>query len=173
MEPAGLRSVNAGWFADPSHVVFNAFIPGSRGRAFVLDLQAGKPTPLTPEGVSAVPGSLVGGRFIAQGPDGALAWYPLAGGEPEPMSARVPRGVNPIQTSADRRFLFVGEDGVPGRIDRLDLATGQRIPWKTLKPEDPAGVWLVFNLEVTPDGQAYAYSYGRFLQDLYVVEGIR
>jgi serine/threonine protein kinase len=170
---AGLLGANGGWFADTGHVVFNAFRPGSRARAFVLDIQAGKPTAVTPEGVLAVPGSLVGGRFIAYGLDGSLAWYPLAGGEPEPITARAPNGANPIQASTDRSFLFVGEEGVPGRIDRLDLATGQRIPWKTLQPEDPVGVFGVSDFRVTPDGQAYAYSYGRLLQDLYIVEGLR
>jgi hypothetical protein len=152
---------------DAGHVVLNAQRLGSRRRAFVLDLQAGKPTPLTPEGVRAVPGSLVGERLIGFGPEGSLAWYALAGGQGEPIAARVPRGAYPIQASTDRRFLFVGEEGVPGRIDRLDLATGQRIPWKTLKPEDPAGVYGVSEFKVAPDGQAYAYSYLRTLQDLY------
>jgi hypothetical protein len=63
----------------------------------------------------------------------------------------VPKGAYPIQASTDGRVLFVGEDGVPGRIDRLDLATGQRIPWKTLKPEDSAGVYVVTDFRVTPD----------------------
>ncbi|HUL79769.1 MAG TPA: serine/threonine-protein kinase [Vicinamibacteria bacterium] len=173
MPSAGLLGANAGWFTDAGHVVFNAFRPGSRERAFVLDLHAGKPTPVTPEGVLAVPGSLVGGRIIAYGPDGSLAWYPLAGGEREPIAARVPEGAHPILASTDRRVLFVGEDGVPGRIDHLDLATGQRIPWKTLRPEDPVGVFGVSDFRVTPDGQAYAYGYMRNLQDLYVVEGPR
>jgi hypothetical protein len=35
------------------------------------------------------------------------------------------------------------------------------------------GVFGVSDFRVTPDGQAYAYSYGRLLQDLYIVEGLR
>jgi hypothetical protein len=174
MPSAGFQYVGTGWFTDAGHVVFNAVKPGSRPRVFVLDLRGGDSTSVTPEGVLAVPGSLLAGRFMGFGlVDGSLAWYALAGGEPEPMAARVPRGTYPVQAGTDRRVLFVGEPGVPGRIDRLDLATGQRIPWKTLKPEDPAGVYIVENFTVTPDGQAYAYSYQRYLQDLYVVEGLR
>jgi hypothetical protein len=93
-----------------------------------------------------------------------------------PPAVSLPRtreGSQPVQTSTDKRFLFVGDAGVPDRIDRLDLATGQRIPWKTLRPEDPASVYVVQSMEVTPDGQAYAYRYQRYLQDLYVVEGLR
>jgi hypothetical protein len=173
MRSGGLQRVASGWFTDASHVMLQAFKTGSRLRTFVLDLQTGTPTPVTPEGVLAVPGSLVGRRFIGYGPDGSLAWYPLAGGAPEPIAARVPMGCAPIVASANRRFLFVGEGGVPGRIDRLDLATGQRTSWKTLRPEDPVGLFDVSDFRVAPDGQAYAYGYMRNLQDLYVVEGLR
>jgi hypothetical protein len=62
---------------------------------------------------------------------------------------------------------------VPGRIDRLDLATGQRVSWKVLRPEDSAGVFLVDSFVVTAVGEAYAYSYQRFLQDLFLVSGVR
>ncbi|HUL78475.1 MAG TPA: serine/threonine-protein kinase [Vicinamibacteria bacterium] len=168
-----LEGIDAGWFADAGHVVFNAAKPRGRQRAFVLDLRAGKVAPVTPEGTLAVPGSLSNGFFIAYGLDETLAWYPLAGGEAQPITARVPKGTYPVQASADRRFLFVGEAGVPGRIDRLDLATGRRNPWKRLKPEDPTGVYMVEGFKVSPDGRAYAYCYERYLQHLYVVEGLR
>src|SRR5262249_12830380 len=150
---------------DGGHVVVNAAQRGELRRSFLIDLQAGKSTPVTPEGDLAVPGSLVSGRILAYEPAGSLAWFPLAGGPLEPIAARVPRGSDPLQTSTDRRFLFIGQEGVPGHIDLLNLATGQRIPWKTLKPEDPTGLYGVQSFRVTPDGQAYAYSYARYLQD--------
>ena len=62
---------------------------------------------------------------------------------------------------------------VPGRLDRLDLTTGRRTAWKTLMPEDPAGVVDVQRPVVTPDLSAYAYSYARYLQDLFLVDGLR
>jgi hypothetical protein len=40
-------------------------------------------------------------------------------------------------------------------------------------PDDPAGVVGISRPQVTPDGSAYAYSYTRYLQDLYLVEGLR
>jgi hypothetical protein len=173
MPAEGLQDVGDGWFADGGHVVFNAARLGGRQRAFVFDLRSGKSTPVSPEGTLAVPGSLSDGAVIGYALDGTLAWYPLAGGEPRPIAARAPAGTRPVQTSADRRFLFVGEEEVPGRIDRLDLNSGRRIPWNTLKPEDPAGVYVVSKFTVTSDGEAYAYTYERYLQHLYVVEGLR
>jgi len=72
-----------------------------------------------------------------------------------------------------REVHFLGESGVPGRLDRFDIATGRRIPWRVLQPDDPAGFVGVLGIAVTPEGAAYAYRYLRFLQNLYVVEGVR
>ena len=78
-----------------------------------------------------------------------------------------------MRLSADARSVFLAEPGVPGRIDRLDVATGRRTPWKVLRPDDGAGVFLVDSFQVTGAGEAYAYSYQRFLQDLILVRGVR
>jgi hypothetical protein len=63
---------------------------------------------------------------------------------------------------------------LPARIQRLDLKTGNREPWKELRPTDAAGVrsdnLAVF---VPPDGRSYLYSYRRELSDLYLVDGLR
>ena len=79
----------------------------------------------------------------------------------------------PIRASADGRSLFVDCGGVPRRIERLDLSSGRRTPWKTLLPEDSTGVTGIEFVFLTPDGQGYAYGYGRYLQDLFVVGGLR
>ena len=79
----------------------------------------------------------------------------------------------PLRVSGDGRFLFVWEGIAPGRTARIDLATGHRVPWKVLLPGDPAGVAHIRDIRLTPDGEGYAYGYGRYLQDLYLVEGLR
>ena len=38
---------------------------------------------------------------------------------------------------------------------------------------DPAGIWLISPVVVTPDEKSYAYSFTRSLADLYVVDGLR
>jgi len=83
----------------------------------------------------------------------------------------IPDDAAALRASTDGRFLFLGTFGVPARLDGFDLATGRRIAWKTLLPEDPAGVVFVGRIAVTPDGAAYAYRYLRFLQNLYVFGG--
>jgi hypothetical protein len=154
-------------------VLLDGAEPERLGRTFLLDLEEGKPLPVTAEKTVAVVGTVADGSVIGAARDGSLARYPLHGGEPRPLAVRLPEGTTAIRASADGRFLYVGEFGVPGRIDRLDLATGRRLPWKTLQPEDPAGLVGVQGFDVTPDGAAYAYRYLRFLQNLYVIEGLR
>ena len=67
----------------------------------------------------------------------------------------------------DGRFLFVREGIAPGRTARIELATGRHVPWKVLFPGDPAGVAHIRAIRFTPDGEGYAYGYGRYLQARY------
>jgi len=62
---------------------------------------------------------------------------------------------------------------MPYRVDRVELATGRIVPWKVLRPEDATGVTFMTGVVLTPDGEAYAYTYERCLHDLYLVEGLR
>jgi hypothetical protein len=61
----------------------------------------------------------------------------------------------------------------PASVSRLDLATGEKKPWRELLPPDSVGVQGVADIIGTPDGKAYAYSYYRRLSELFVVEGLR
>jgi hypothetical protein len=177
-EPRGLptndfESVRAAWFIDNERVV----VVGERGgppRAFLFDVAGGAPRPITPEGSSAVPGSYAAGTVIgwADG-NGSLARFPLDGGEPRPLPGRVLLPDYPIRAARDGRSLFVSAGGIPRKIERLDLASGKRTPWRTLLPDESAGVVLIEAVLLTADGQGHAYTYGRFLQDLFVIEGLR
>jgi hypothetical protein len=62
---------------------------------------------------------------------------------------------------------------VPAHLDVLEIATGQRRPWKELTPPDPAGVLSIGLILLSNDGQSYVYSYRRVIDDLYLVEGLR
>jgi hypothetical protein len=52
----------------------------------------------------------------------------------------------------------------------VDLATGARTPWKHIMPAIP--VDELSNLQITPDGQAYAYNYSYARSDLYLTRGL-
>jgi hypothetical protein len=80
----------------------------------------------------------------------------------------------PVAWSDDGRSLWVFKrDQVPTDIFRLDITTGQRSRWRRLAPPDPAGVYPVNMLAITPTGDAYFYNYRRVLSELYVARGLR
>ena len=62
---------------------------------------------------------------------------------------------------------------MPASVYKLDVATGRRDLWKKLLPPDPAGVYSLLNLRITPDGKVYCYSYARLLSQLYVARNLR
>ena len=167
----------ASWFADSRRILFAAAEPGHGVRLFVLEIDGGKPRPVTPEGIStALPGFAVSpdGKFVAAvGPEQKGAIFPVEGGEARPFPGLLP-GEFPLRFSPDGRSLYVWKRGdLPARVTRIDLETGKREVWKDLLPADPAGVERVSNVLVTPDAKGYAYCYARLLSDLFVVEGLK
>jgi hypothetical protein len=106
--------------------------------------------------------------------DGKWLFYPIDGGTPRPFSLLGPDD-NPRQWSADGRFLYVapGDTTPPVVIERLDVSTGRREPWKTLVPSDPVGIEYLNPPVIIPDGRGYCYSYARRHHELYVVEGLK
>ena len=97
--------------------------------------------------------------------------WPMDGGEPLPIPAWR-AGDQPLAFSDDGGALFVSAPGVPIEIERLDLASGRRVPWKTIAPSDAAGLRIVAPT-ITPDGKHWALSTSRLLTDLYVIGGLR
>ena len=84
----------------------------------------------------------------------------------------------PLRWSDDGRWLYVSRGSVPGGgaisvwIDRIEIATGARQPWRELMPPDPTGVFGVGEARITPDGKSYAYSTGSSIGSLYLAEGL-
>ena len=171
------------WFPDGKRILIVGREQGQGRRLFVQSLEEGSPRPLTPE--DAWP--LTATRPIS--PDGTLMviFTPLPGrwtlratdgsGEPHPIPGlAVPTDADVLRWSADGRYLFVRERaaGLPARIQRLNLKTGKREPWKELRPPDPTGVeGDSVSVFLTPDGRSYLYTYRRELSDLYLVEGLK
>jgi eukaryotic-like serine/threonine-protein kinase len=131
--------------------------------------------PITPERVlmpekAATPD----GKSVLVWLDGKWFLYPIDGGQPRPISV-LGTDDNPQQWSADGRFLYVtrGRGEPPVAIERMDVTTGRREPWKTLVPSDPVGIEFLDPPVISPDGRGYCYSYARRHQELYVVEGLK
>jgi dipeptidyl aminopeptidase/acylaminoacyl peptidase len=164
------------WLPD-GRVLAAASVPGGRTRFWVQDFPTGAPRLASDEGIRANFGNLAvapDGRHVAAlDSDQRIRLYAVdRGGQGTPLTASRP-GEAPIQWSADGRALYVFDTiDVPAQVWRLDVATGERRPWKSLFPADPAGVLGVTRIRMTPDASAYVYTFSRILSDLYLVQGL-
>ncbi len=172
--------LDARFLPDGSRLLLSASEENRPRRLFVQDLPDGLPEAITPEGVfTEYAFTTPDGAWVAAGSDYDAApylLYPLASGEPRPIRG-LAKGDQAIRFSADGQRLFVrygyAADSTRARIALLDLETGRKQPWKTLRPSDPAGVTNLDLFYPTPDGRAYLYQYTRTLSDLYLVEGLK
>jgi Tol biopolymer transport system component/predicted Ser/Thr protein kinase len=170
----GVMLVRAHWMPDGKRYIFIGNEKDRGLRLWVQNVDSDKPTPITPEGVRATQWMISpdGNEVAAVLSDRKGYLFPVAGGDPKPI-AGFPEGSIPVSWSGDGKSIFMYNPGdLPAKVDRLNLATGQRQPWKTLMPPDAAGVTDVGPILVTPDASAYVYEYGRTLSDLYLVQGI-
>ena len=107
------------------------------------------------------------------GPGDRLFKYAVDEGAPVPLPF-LNRDDRPVQSSPDGSVLYVWRtDAWPPAVDRVNMATGEREPWKTIQPADPVGVDSVIRILVTPDGRSYCHDYVRFLSNLFIVEGLK
>ncbi len=113
------------------------------------------------------------GKYVTAVAGGKLNLLPIAGGEPKP-AVDIRAGESVVRWSADGRSLFLRQmEGLTAvKINRLDLASGREEPWKELKPADPVGV-QIGEVVMTPDGNAYAYSFQRDICTLYLASGLK
>jgi hypothetical protein len=75
---------------------------------------------------------------------------------------------------SDGKVLFVYQrSAVPASVYSLDLATGKRQLWKEIAPADRNGVYRIDRVAIANDGQAYAYSYGRRVGRVIVIDGLK
>jgi hypothetical protein len=170
----------AWWFPDGRRVLLLANEPARPAQLFVQDVDSGAMRPLAPPGVTAYrhrPITPDGSQVLALAPSPSgprFVLWPVAGGAPSDV-----RGLSasdqPLQWTSEGRALFVRRAGpvLPVNVDRLDLVTGERSPWRALGPADPAGVGHIGDVAIASDGASYAYNCQRTLSELYLAEGLR
>jgi WD40 repeat protein len=170
--PKGLEFVSALFFPDGKRLVVAAREPEKQARFYTLELPAGAPKPFTGEvsnGIAVSPdGTLVAGATM----DGKIALFPVAGGDPRVVPG-LTGSTNIVRFAPDGRSIYVYERrAYPLRVERVDIATGQRTLWKELAPADLAGVTGMGYVLMTPDARTYAYGVQHHFSDLYLVEGL-
>ena len=160
---------------DGKRVVTTANEPGHGTRLYVIDLAGGQPKAISPEGYRSFTRSVSpdGARIAVVGPDRKDYLYPLSGGEPTPIA-----GLEQDETiggwTGDSAALYVyRRRDVPGKLYRLDLATGKRTLAREVMPGDGAGIVDIAPIFETPDASFYVYGFQRTLSDLYLVDGLK
>ncbi|HEY3025158.1 MAG TPA: protein kinase [Pyrinomonadaceae bacterium] len=166
-------SMGASWLPDGKAIVFIGKEQGHAPRAYIQNIDGGKPRPVTPEGVTGFLVSPDGELLLAGAREGKKALYALAGGEPRSIAGlededRVIRW----GTNAGSLYVYRDRDR-PLKVYRLDLATGHKELAKEIAPADPAGIIGPVNVLLTPDGKGYVYAFTRHLTDLYLVKGLK
>ncbi len=66
----------------------------------------------------------------------------------------------------------VERPGTSMRVDLMNRDSRRRVPWRRFSVPDSAGV-RVRGLVMIPDGRSYTYNYYCWLDDLYLVEGLK
>jgi len=113
-----------------------------------------------------------GRHAAAMGPDDRVLLFPISGGDPQPVSTCDPGDI-PVGWTLDDRALWVYRRGrISITFERVAIDGSDRTVWHTIRPADPAGILDIMPVQITPDGATYAYSYRRFLSDLWVVTGL-
>jgi eukaryotic-like serine/threonine-protein kinase len=151
-----------------------------------LDLATGT---LTPKVVPGVVGYNMGLKGISpngqrllltdmsrSSPDERLFTFLVFDGEgvqPKPTKGNLRTEVAAGWADNNREVYLYDRNAIPAKVVRWDPLTGARRPFLEIMPSDPAGVWGISNLTITPSGNAYAYSVARKFSDLYLVEGLK
>ena len=174
----GLEQIYSGsahFLADGKHITINASERGHGVRCYVLDLDGGKPIPITPEGVTGGSGSVSpDGRYILRTDEkGSLALFSVAGGPPRSV-LNVEPGFVPLQWSEDDSAVYGYRPGpVPTPVYKVNVITGQKTIIQSLQPESTTGVVSIMPVVVTRDGSRFAYSYYLVSSVLYLISGLR
>ncbi len=177
----GLLVHGGAWFPDGKRLLLVAS-GGGETSYYAQEASGGKARRIAPTRIYQA------NRFLSRGnisPDGRLlarldqtgrvTLLSLESGDERPAAGFVPHE-HPLRWSADGRSLFVVQrKGTLNVFTRVDPWTGRREPWKeTVITPDPVGLRSGSGpILVSADGQACFWGYQRFLDELYLVEGLK
>ena len=165
---------NAAWLPDGKSIVFSAAEPGHGRRTYIQTIAGGGPArAVTPEGTLGSIVSPDGAYLLAINGNRERWLYPLAGGDPKKLDLPLTPDDVVIGFFDGGKSLLVRDRGIPAKVFRVELATAHRGLFKEIVPADPAGAQSMPGLRFSADGKSYAYTIGRFLSDLYVVDGLK
>ena len=164
----------AGLLPDGRRIWFNGNEGSHAVRLYLTDIYAATPRALSPEGVQSARVSLVlADKYLAGRSRSGLRLYPVDGGDSLPVPTAPDEVVSVAGSAADGRTLFLASLTIPSKIYRLDVKTGKADVITEAAPPDRAGILGGMIVQMTPDGNSYAYSYPQELSELQWIEGLR
>ena len=173
---SGLEQIHNGpahFLADGKRITLIANEPGHAARCYLVNLDGGKPVPITPEGIT---GGLVSpdGQYILRANDaGVVAVYPIAGGAARPIP-NLEAGFIPLRWTEDNVAVYGYRPGqAPTSLYKVNLVTGKKTVVQELQPENNVGVVFIAPVVVNRDGSRSAYSYYQVFSVLYLISGLR
>jgi len=176
LRPTGLENIeDAQFFPSGDRLLLVGNEHGHAARCYVWGLDKGAPRAITPEGIVSRAGCISpDGRLVvgfARGGEALL--YPVEAGSPRAVRGKLPDEI-PLGWSRDGESIYVSTPGGrPVQVFRLDLATARRTVWVTEEgPGDGTGTSGGFMI-VGRDDHTYAYTYGRYLSELFLARGLR
>ncbi len=161
--------VSAQWFRDDKSVLICGNEPGKSTRFYIQEI-GGDARPVTPEGTRDGWLSADGKLVLARGPEGKYSLYPIAGGEPRPVSGLAETDIIAQWSADSQSVLAYRRAEIPSRLERVDLATGRRTLFKEFAPADRTGLLSMREIFVTDDLRSYAYTAYYQVSSLFVSE---
>jgi eukaryotic-like serine/threonine-protein kinase len=163
----------AKWFPDASQIVFAGYEAGHGARCYVQRVEGGKPRAFTPDGMMLCSVS-PRGRILALTEDSRALLYNSQSSERPDKEFKFEQGEMPIAWTADGKFLYLAQTlKTPATITRFEIASGHRSLWKQIPLLATSAGLRCETVVITPDGQSYAYTYGKHSSDLYLVLGVK
>ena len=111
------------------------------------------------------------GRVVLRPPDGTVRIYSVDG-HATPVPGLV-EDETPVAWINDDHGLLGRSKASPSTIDRIDLASGKREQWVTLRPPEPVLLRRRPSIVFSRDGRSYAANYQQIVTRLFLVEGLR
>ena len=101
-----------------------------------------------------------------------MSLAPIGGGGARIVS-ELQDGEAVVRWSGDGRYLFLKQpEGDAIKLSRLDVASGHKEPWKTVKIPEPGGEFIG-DLALSADGKTCAFTFQHDLANLFLVKGLK
>jgi eukaryotic-like serine/threonine-protein kinase len=170
----GFQIASANWFPDNQHILLFASPPGQPVGLYMTDRKGTQPKMLLKDAPSWADVMPDGQNLLLLQGDGALVQRSIKDGSEKKLTV-LEEGERPLDWAKEPMHLFTQVVGATGvTVNKLDLATGRREEWFSLKKQNPDGAMLdVTSGSITPDGRWMMFNYAGQVGQFYVSETLR